>query len=70
MDLPIASAILAAIFPDRYAVLDFRTLEALGHARHDVEFYTEYLAFLKRLAESGIVNPQEGSAGSDGSARL
>lgn len=63
VDLPIASAILAAIFPDRYAVLDFRTLEALGHARHDVEFYTEYLAFLKRLSGSGIVNPQEGLPG-------
>ena len=38
IDLPIASAILAAIAPERYAVLDFRALEALGHARHNVEF--------------------------------
>jgi hypothetical protein len=58
VDLPIASAILAAIDPDRYNVLDFRTLEAIGHARHDVEFYAEYVAFCRRLAERGLVKPQ------------
>ena len=58
VDISIASAILAAIYPDRYAVLDFRALEALGHARHDVKFYTEYNATLKRLAECEIVRPQ------------
>lgn len=58
VDLPVASAILAAIFPERYTVLDYRTLEALGHARHDVHFYEEYLSFCKRLAESNIVTPQ------------
>jgi hypothetical protein len=58
VDIPVASAILAAIFPERYTVLDFRSLEALGHARHDVRFYEEYLAFCKRLAESEIVQPQ------------
>jgi len=63
VDLPIASAILAAIFPERYTVLDYRCLEALGHARHDVHFYEEYLAFCKRLAESNIVQPQSGLPG-------
>lgn len=58
VDLPVASAILAAIFPERYTVLDFRTLEALGHSRHDVHFYEEYLSFCKRLVESNIVKPQ------------
>jgi hypothetical protein len=58
VDISVASAILAAIFPERYTVLDFRSLEALGHARHDVHFYEEYLAFCKRLAESEIVQPQ------------
>jgi hypothetical protein len=58
VDVPVASAILAAIFPERYTVLDFRSLEALGHARHDVRFYEEYLAFCRRLAESEIVKPQ------------
>jgi hypothetical protein len=59
IDLPVASAILAAIHPDRYAVLDVRTLEALGHARHDAQFYEEYLGFCRRLAESGVVKPQD-----------
>ena len=59
VDIPVASAILAAIYPERYTVLDFRALEALGHARHDLLFYEEYLAFCKRLAESEIVTPQD-----------
>ena len=59
IDLPIASAILTAILPDRYNVLDFRALEALGHERHNVEFYAEYVAFCRRLVERGIVKPQE-----------
>ncbi len=58
VDIPVASAILAAIFPERYTVLDFRALEALGHARHDVRFYEEYVSFCKHLAESNIVQPQ------------
>jgi hypothetical protein len=58
VDITLATAILAAIFPDRYSVLDYRSLEALGHSRHDVHFYEEYLAFCKRLAESNIVKPQ------------
>jgi hypothetical protein len=58
VDIPMASAILTAIFPERYTVLDLRALEALGHARHDVKFYEEYLDFCRRLAESHIVEPQ------------
>jgi hypothetical protein len=58
VDITVASTILAAIYPERYTVLDFRALEALGHAPHDVHFYEEYLAFCKRLAESNIVRPQ------------
>jgi hypothetical protein len=58
VDIPLASAILAATYPERYTVLDFRTLEALGHARHDVRFYEEYVAFCKRLADSNIVKAQ------------
>jgi len=63
IDITLASAIMAAIFPDRYTVLDYRSLEALGHSRHDVHFYEEYLAFCKRLAESNIVKPQSGLPG-------
>jgi len=58
VDISIASAVMSAIYPERYAVLDFRSLEALGHARHDVHFYNEYNNALKHLAECGIVNPQ------------
>jgi len=63
IDLPIASAILATIYPERYTVLDFRALEALGHARHDVDFYAEYVGFCKHLADCGIVKPQDGLPG-------
>jgi hypothetical protein len=58
VDIPVASAVLAAIYPELYTALDYRVLEALGHARHDVHFYEEYLAFCKRLAESNIVKPK------------
>ena len=58
VDITVASAILAAIYPERYTVLDFRVLEALGQPRHDVHFYEEYLAFCNRLAESNVVKPQ------------
>ena len=58
VDISIATAILAAIYPERYTVLDYRALEALGHARHDVGFYPEYNAFCTRLAECGMVNAQ------------
>jgi hypothetical protein len=60
VDIPVASAILAAIYPERYTVLDARALEALGNARHDVEFYEEYLSFCRRLAERGSIAPQAG----------
>jgi hypothetical protein len=59
VDLAIASAILAAIRPESYSVLDYRTLEALGHARKDAQFYAEYVEFCRRLAEKGLVKPQE-----------
>jgi hypothetical protein len=58
VDISMASAILAAIYPDRYIELDFKDLEALGQARQDVRFYEEYLAFCKRLADRGILKPQ------------
>lgn len=60
IDIPVASAILSAIFPERYTVLDYRSLEALGHSRHDLHFYEEYVKFCKRLADSNIVTPPEG----------
>jgi len=59
VDISIATAILTAIYPERYTVLDYRALEALGHARHNAEFYAEYNAFCRRLAECGMVKAQE-----------
>lgn len=56
--LPVASAILTAIFPDRYTIIDFRALEALGHRPQDVKFYEGYLAFCKTLADAGVIQPQ------------
>ena len=48
VDISMASAILAAIYPERYIELDFQDLEALGQARQDIRFYEEYLAFSPR----------------------
>lgn len=58
VDLPLATAIMAVIHPDRYIELDMGDLEALGQMRQDVRFYEEYLTFCRRLVERGIVTPQ------------
>lgn len=51
--VPVASAVLTAIDPTRYTVLDFRALEALGNNSADrtVNFYLEYLDFCPQLAK-------------------
>ena len=59
VDMPMASAILAAIYPERYIELDLRALEGVGMARQDVRFYEEYLGFCRRLVERGVVKPQD-----------
>jgi hypothetical protein len=55
---PMASAILTALDQERYTVIDFRALEALGvaDADADLEFYVRrYLPECKRLAsEAGV----------------
>jgi hypothetical protein len=58
VDIPMASAILAAIFPDKYIELDLRALEGLGMVRQDVHFYEDYVDFCRRLVERGIIKPQ------------
>ncbi len=46
-----ASAILTAINPERYTVLDFRALEALGSEdSEDLDLYVEYLEFCQNSA--------------------
>lgn len=58
VDVPMASAILACIFPERYIELDYQDLEALGQARQDVRFYEEYLEYCRGLAARGVVETQ------------
>jgi hypothetical protein len=57
VDVPVASAILTAIKPDRYTVIDFRALEALGSTSNDrsVTFYLGYLDCCRRLAAQHYV---------------
>jgi hypothetical protein len=49
---PVASAVLTAIDPARYTVIDFRALESLGikNKTITVDFYLEYLGYCRRLA--------------------
>ena len=51
---PVASAILTAIDPERYTVIDFRALEALGSKSKDrsVNFYLAYLTRCRQLAKA------------------
>jgi hypothetical protein len=58
IDIPLATSILEAIYPDKYIELEMGDLEALGHTRQDVRFYEEYLNFCRRLVEQGFVKPQ------------
>lgn len=50
--VPVASAILTAIDPERYTVIDFRALQALGNNSEDrsVNFYLAYLNACRQLA--------------------
>ena len=51
--IPVASAILTAMFPLRYTVIDKRALTSLGHPKNDgtIKFYIQYLAECRRLAD-------------------
>ena len=53
VNVPVASAILTAIDIERYTVIDFRALEALGYKSADrsVNFYLTYLDFCRQLAK-------------------
>jgi hypothetical protein len=52
VEIPLASAILAAIAPDRYTISGYRALEALGETRtwHTID---NYLAYLVCCRETG-----------------
>jgi hypothetical protein len=51
--VPVASAILTAIDPTKYTIIDFRALEALGTVttERSVGFYLKYLCVCRNLAE-------------------
>jgi hypothetical protein len=52
--IPVASAILTMVYPDRYTIIDFRALKALGIQRgageETADFYLEYLQGCRSLA--------------------
>jgi hypothetical protein len=58
VDIKVASAILTAIFPERYTVMDCSVLEALGYPRQDVHFYEDFLDFCKHVVASGAISAQ------------
>jgi hypothetical protein len=63
VDVPMASSILAVIYPERYIELDIEDLEALGQRRQDIRFYQEYLDYCRRLAQRGLVQSQDNLPG-------
>jgi hypothetical protein len=52
VEIPMASAILTAIDPERYTILDFRALQSLGVENwpDTFEFYVAYLNACRQLA--------------------
>jgi hypothetical protein len=52
--VPVASAILTMINPQKYTVIDYRALEALGTDSKDrtINFYLEYLNACRQLAKT------------------
>jgi hypothetical protein len=61
--IPVASAILTTIHPDRYTIIDFSALEALGYFQQDEQFYIAYLEFCRTLSVRAKVSPQAGLPG-------
>jgi hypothetical protein len=53
VNVPVASAIMTLVHPEKYTVLDFRALEALGDqsSRRSVTFYLHYLRYCTDLAK-------------------
>ncbi|WP_342167098.1 hypothetical protein [Methylobacterium sp. SD21] len=52
VQFPVASAILTTIDPERYTIIDFRALEALGASKSyvDMQLFLEYLNYCRGLA--------------------
>jgi len=58
IEIPVASAVLTAIDPERYTIVDFRALEALNisEANITIDFYLAYLDECRRLARINKVS--------------
>jgi hypothetical protein len=56
--LPMASAILTTIYPDKYTVIDFRALESLGVTKwpETVDYYLYYLEKCNELSRQYNIN--------------
>lgn len=53
--IPVASAILTTIYPDRFTIIDFRALEALGVAQMpnlSVEYFLAYLEACRAIGRA------------------
>jgi hypothetical protein len=54
VEVPVASAILTAINPERFTIIDFRALESLAitdrQAYYTIDFFIDYLQFCRGLA--------------------
>ncbi len=57
VDVPVASAIMTAVDPERYTVIDFRALQSLGieTANRSLNFYLAYLRACRRIANDNGV---------------
>jgi hypothetical protein len=58
VEIPVASAILTAIDPKRFTIIDFRALEALGigKANITIPFYLAYLTECRKIARQNKVS--------------
>ena len=56
VEVPVASAILTAINPEKFTIIDFRALDTLGiadrQAYYTIDFFIDYLRFCRGLATS------------------
>jgi agmatine deiminase len=59
VNVPVASAIMAAIYPDRYTVLDFRAFHALGISKNSFSLsdYLDYLECCRQLVKVLEIKP-------------
>ena len=58
VQVPVASAVLTVIYPERFTIVDFRALHALGikDANITIDFYLFYLAECRKLARANHVS--------------